>query len=54
MSVLYPHGQELAVDAIDKLRRNIDEIDAEILKLLNQRAELAVDIGKEKSKRQVP
>lgn len=54
MSVLYPHGQELAVDAIDKLRRNIDEIDAEILKLLNQRAELAVDIGKEKSKRQAP
>ncbi|MFQ6672352.1 MAG: prephenate dehydratase, partial [Candidatus Tectimicrobiota bacterium] len=38
----------------DKLRRTIDAIDGEILKLLNQRADLAIAIGKEKSKRQAP
>lgn len=42
------------MDTIDKLRKSIDAIDAEILKLLNQRAELAIDIGEEKSKRQAP
>ena len=35
---------------IEKLRKNIDEIDAEILNLLNQRTELALQIGDAKSK----
>ncbi|HIE26956.1 TPA: prephenate dehydratase [Candidatus Poribacteria bacterium] len=34
---------------IEKLRKKIDEIDAEILNLLNQRTELALQIGKVKS-----
>lgn len=42
------------MDPIEKLRMSIDAIDAEILKLLNQRAELAIDIGKEKSRRHAP
>lgn len=42
------------MDNIDKLRQSIDAIDAEILKLLNQRAELAIAIGKEKSRLQAP
>ena len=42
------------VEPIDKLRRSIDAIDEQILKLLNQRADLAVAIGKEKSKRKAP
>jgi chorismate mutase/prephenate dehydratase len=46
--------RESTVDTIERLRRSIDAIDAEILKLLNQRAELAIDIGKEKSRRKAP
>ncbi len=42
------------MEPIDKLRRSIDAIDEQILKLLNQRADLAVAIGKEKSKRKAP
>lgn len=42
------------MDSIERLRRSIDAIDAEILKLLNQRAELAIAIGKEKSRLDVP
>ena len=42
------------MEPIDKLRRSIDAIDEQILKLLNQRADLAVAIGKEKSKLKAP
>lgn len=35
---------------IDVLRKEIDKIDSNVLKLLNQRAEFALDIGLEKSK----
>ncbi|MFQ6672508.1 MAG: chorismate mutase, partial [Candidatus Tectimicrobiota bacterium] len=52
--ILHFCNQESVVEPIDKLRGSIDAIDAEILKLLNQRADLAIAIGKEKSKRQVP
>ncbi len=38
---------------IDKLRKVIDEVDAKILDLLNQRAKTAVAIGKEKQKKQL-
>ena len=31
---------------LDELRHQIDEIDAQLISLLNQRAELAVQIGK--------
>jgi chorismate mutase len=36
------------VDPIDELRRRIDEIDEELVRLLNARAECAVAIGREK------
>ena len=43
---------------MDKLRKRIDELDAELLKLLNKRAECVVKIGaikqKEESKVVVP
>jgi len=43
---------------LDKLRKRIDELDAELLKLLNERAECVVKIGaikqKEESKVVVP
>jgi len=43
---------------LDKLRKRIDELDAELLKLLNERAEYVVKIGaikqKEESKVVVP
>lgn len=35
---------------IDVFRKKIDEIDSNILKLLNQRAKIAINIGQEKSK----
>ncbi|MCK5595780.1 prephenate dehydratase, partial [bacterium] len=38
---------------IDKLRKIIDEVDVKILDLLNQRAETAMAIGKEKQKRRL-
>jgi chorismate mutase len=39
---------------IDDWRRKIDEIDAEILKLLNERARCTVEIGKIKGKLGLP
>ena len=36
---------------IDKLREKIDKIDDQLLKLINRRAELAIQIGKEKSQK---
>jgi chorismate mutase len=36
------------VDPIDELRRRIDEIDEELVRLLNARAECALAIGREK------
>ncbi len=38
------------MQGLDQLRRKIDEIDEKFLKLLNQRAKLAVKVGKEKSR----
>lgn len=35
---------------LDVLRKKIDQIDSNILKLLNQRAKVALDVGQEKSK----
>ena len=35
---------------IDALRKKIDRIDDELLKLINRRARLAIQIGKEKGK----
>lgn len=35
---------------IDVLRKKIDKIDSNVLKLLNQRAKIALEVGKEKSK----
>jgi chorismate mutase len=36
------------VDPIDELRRRIDEIDEQLVRLLNARAECALAIGREK------
>jgi chorismate mutase len=36
------------VDPIDDLRRRIDEIDEQLVRLLNARAECALSIGREK------
>lgn len=36
------------MDPIDELRRRIDEIDEELVRLLNARAECALAIGREK------
>ena len=36
------------MDPIDELRRQIDEIDEELVRLLNARAECALAIGREK------
>ncbi len=38
---------------IDELRKKIDEIDSQILHLLNRRAEIVVEVGKEKTRAQV-
>ena len=38
---------------LEKLRKGIDRVDQEILKLLNERASLAIEIGKEKKDRNV-
>ena len=38
------------MSSIDKWRRKIDELDAELVKLLNERAKFAEEIGKLKSK----
>ena len=40
--------------SIDSLRQKIDKIDLQILGLLQQRAKLAVDIGKIKSQQNLP
>ncbi len=40
--------EETAV-ALERLRRNIDEVDAVLVKLLNQRAQWALDVGEVKS-----
>ncbi len=39
------------MDEIDKWRRGIDEIDAQLVELLNKRAASAVEIGKIKLKK---
>ncbi len=36
------------MNKINKLRTKIDKIDIEILKLLNKRSQIVLDIGKEK------
>ena len=36
---------------IDELRQKIDKIDDQLLKLINRRADLAIQIGKEKSQK---
>ncbi len=38
---------------IEDLRKNIDAIDLDILKLLNERASLAVEVGKEKKEKKI-
>ena len=35
--------------ALERLRRNIDDVDAVLVKLLNQRAQWALDVGEVKS-----
>ena len=40
--------------ALQRLRRNIDEVDAVLVKLLNQRAQWALDVGEVKSGAGVP
>jgi chorismate mutase/prephenate dehydratase len=40
--------------ALERLRRNIDEVDAVLVKLLNQRAQWALDVGEVKSGAGVP
>jgi chorismate mutase / prephenate dehydratase len=40
--------------ALDELRRSIDSIDEEILKLINKRLEIAIAIGKVKEKKGEP
>ncbi len=39
---------------LERLRRELDEIDGDILRLLSRRAELALMIGREKAKRGLP
>lgn len=41
-------AEERAVSRIDELRRRIDEIDEELVRLLNARAECALAVGAEK------
>ena len=36
--------------ALERLRRNIDDVDAVLVKLLNQRAQWALDVGEVKSR----
>ena len=36
---------------IDELRKDIDEIDSHILRLLNRRAELVIEVGRQKVER---
>lgn len=41
-------AEERTVTGIDELRRRIDEIDAELVRLLNARAECALAVGQAK------
>jgi chorismate mutase/prephenate dehydratase len=41
-------------DRCDELRREIDEIDRELLRLLNERARRALRVGREKDKANLP
>ncbi len=47
-------GDEAAAPDLDALRRRIDEIDARLIRLLNERASLVVDIGRSKQVTGVP
>ena len=46
--------QELKSDPFGEQRKQIDEIDNEILRLLNDRALVALEIGKRKRERNIP
>ncbi|MBV8782391.1 MAG: chorismate mutase, partial [Phycisphaerae bacterium] len=43
-----PAGSADNADALDHLRRQIDDIDAKLVDLLNQRARVVVEVGKYK------
>ena len=40
----------MSKDSLDRLRRRIEDLDADLLKLLNQRAAVSAEIGKLKVK----
>jgi chorismate mutase len=47
-------GAEVGAAEIERLRRNIDEVDAVLVKLLNQRARWALEIGEAKARAGIP
>jgi chorismate mutase/prephenate dehydratase len=42
------------MDELDRLRREIDQLDSQIIELLNRRASIVVEIGKHKRDHQIP
>lgn len=47
-------SEDREVDSIDKYRREIDDIDSELLRMLNRRASCALSIGKIKRQKNLP
>src|SRR5688572_9997502 len=44
----------MTMDEIDRLRREIDQLDSQIVDLLKRRARIVVDIGTHKRENQIP
>lgn len=47
-------SEDREVDSIDRYRREIDDIDSELLRMLNRRASCALSIGKIKRLKNLP
>ena len=47
-------SEDTEIDSIERYRREIDEIDSELLRMLNRRASCALSIGKIKKKKNLP
>ncbi len=47
-------SEDREVDSIDRYRREIDDIDSEMLRMLNRRASCALSIGKLKKQKNLP